>query len=308
MEYLDLQVVLKASLSGDPGRTLALARVFLKQRNAAAALSLVERQLQRDDLPELHVLRGIALLETGQPGPGGTLLRRHLSGVHGATAARALARHLWSTGRTAAAVDLLRVALGGGEELALIPDYASALYFDGKPAAAVEVIRQALKSKPDHRGLRFSLGLALERAGRFGEAVGVMKQLIKADPMDAAAHNFIGYSLVEHGGDLKQAERSIRRALFLHPGEGYIIDSLGWLTFRLGELKRARELLAMAVRLAPREAEVLAHLAEVCAAQKDHKAAGAAYRRAVAAAEADPVLAKKLRAHLRALTKGAVSQ
>jgi Flp pilus assembly protein TadD len=54
-----------------------------------------------------------------------------------------------------------------------------------------------------------------------------MRALLQNDPRDASAMNFIGYGYAERGVRLDEAERLVREALRLRPGDGYITDSLG---------------------------------------------------------------------------------
>lgn len=302
----DLLGILESSTEENADQVGELAGLCLDARRPERALSLLDAQLRRSATAALEIERAEALARLGRSKEAKEMLRRQLAGPHAAAAATRLARILQREGSPAEASEVLRQTirrLPGNEALVLA--LANSLHEEGKPDAGVEVIRDALRGRPQQRGLLFGLGAALERAGRWREAIQVMRSILTRNPKDAAAHNFIGYTLVERGEDLKEAERAIRRALFLSPGEGYIIDSLGWLYFRQGRLAEARSLLQMAVRLSPREPEVLAHLAEANAALHDLAGAMRLLKQALAVSE-DSRLSAKLKKRLHELERGRV--
>ena len=63
-----------------------------------------------------------------------------------------------------------------------------------------------------------------------------MRELLEVNPQNASALNFIGYTLADHGEQLEEAERLVRRALAIHPDSGAYLDSLGWVQFRRGDM------------------------------------------------------------------------
>ena len=75
--------------------------------------------------------------------------------------------------------------------------------------------------------------------------------------------NYVGYSLVERGERLKEALSMIERAVLAQPKAGYIIDSLGWVQFRLGYYKRAIVNMERAVELMATDPVVNNHLGDV---------------------------------------------
>ena len=159
-----------------------------------------------------------------------------------------------------------------------------------------------LPAPPVHIGALLVLAMTLERGGRWREAVAVIERLARLRPDDPAVHNFIGYVKAEHNVDLPGAERSLRRALYLGPGEPYVIDSMGWLLFRRGQLAAAESALQVALRLSPDEAEIVDHLADVRAALTQRSAAARLYRRALDLSR-DVRLSDRIRGKLERLTR-----
>lgn len=126
---------------------------------------------------------------------------------------------------------------------------------------AVEALDRGLGQLPDDTSLLYLKGLMLEQDGRKDKALETMDRLLFVDPEHADAINFVGFSLAERNTRLEEAERMIRRAMLLKPGQGYIIDSLGWVLYRRGKIEEAAKWLSMAAMIEPEEAEILLHLA-----------------------------------------------
>ncbi|MBR42001.1 MAG: hypothetical protein CL387_03055 [Acidiferrobacter sp.] len=89
-----------------------------------------------------------------------------------------------------------------------------------------------------------------------------MRRLIEIDPDNAHAYNALGYTLADKTDRLGEALELIEKALSLLPGDPFILDSLGWVHFRRGDLDLALEYLQLAMDQRP-DAEIAAHLGEV---------------------------------------------
>ncbi len=129
-------------------------------------------------------------------------------------------------------------------------------------AAAREVLAEAGKRFPDDIDLMYEQSMLDERLGRVAEMEALLRRVIALKPDHHHAHNALGYSLAERNLRLPEAKALIQRALELAPGEPFIIDSLGWVEYRLGNLSEGLRLLQTAYRSRP-DAEIGAHLGEV---------------------------------------------
>jgi Flp pilus assembly protein TadD len=89
-----------------------------------------------------------------------------------------------------------------------------------------------------------------------------LRKLIEVQPEHAHAYNALGYSFAERNTRLPEARKLIEKALELSPEDYFIIDSLGWVLYREGNLKGAAEQLRRAYGGRP-DAEIGAHLGEV---------------------------------------------
>lgn len=95
-----------------------------------------------------------------------------------------------------------------------------------------------------------------------------LNKAIALNPDYAQALNYLGYSYIEEGKNLKEAEKLIKRALKISPDNGAYLDSLGWLYYKKGKLKESKELLTKAVSLTP-DSVIFDHLGDVYFKLKD---------------------------------------
>ncbi len=119
----------------------------------------------------------------------------------------------------------------------------------------------------------FARARVADRAGNASVALQALSEVLRMKPDSAGALNLAGYILADRGERLPDAERYLRRARELSPGDPAILDSWGWLRFRQGKSREAVRLLDRAARFAPLEAEILVHLAAAWAADGAPKTA-----------------------------------
>ena len=132
----------------------------------------------------------------------------------------------------------------------------------GQPESALELLSAALIDIPDHPDLLYARGLVTAIMDRVEEHERDMRRLIEIDPDNAHAYNALGYTLADKTDRLGEALELIEKALSLLPGDPFILDSLGWVHFRRGDLDLALEYLQLAMDQRP-DAEIAAHLGEV---------------------------------------------
>jgi len=145
----------------------------------------------------------------------------------------------------------------------------------GETDKAVNLLKALSKEIPDDSEPFLYLGLIFEQTGDFEEA----EEVIRLDPENADALNYLGYTYAETGQNLDEAEVLIKKALKYKPDDGYIIDSLGWVYFKKGSFEKALKSLEKAVRLVPDDPAILEHLGDVYMKLNDEKNALKFYRR-----------------------------
>jgi predicted Zn-dependent protease len=121
-----------------------------------------------------------------------------------------------------------------------------------------------------------------DHAGNTAAALALLDPLIRAMPDVVAALNLAGYLLADANQRLGDAERYLRHARELAPGDPEILDSWGWLLLRRGDARGAVRALDRAARFAPLESEILVHLAAAWAADGAPRTAAQALDRATA--------------------------
>jgi tetratricopeptide (TPR) repeat protein len=135
-----------------------------------------------------------------------------------------------------------------------------------------DLLDKALQSSPDDTGLLYETAMSAERLDRIDVMEKRLRHLLELRPDYAHAYNALGYSLADRNIRLQEAYQLIDRALALSPGDGFIMDSMGWVQYRMGNLAAARESLQRAFRLKA-DPDVAAHLAEVLWASGERSAA-----------------------------------
>jgi tetratricopeptide (TPR) repeat protein len=127
---------------------------------------------------------------------------------------------------------------------------------------AFELLSRALEREPDQPDLLYDHAMLAERIERFDVLEGNLNRLITLDPENAHAYNALGYTFADRNIRLEEARRLIVRALELSPDDAFIIDSMGWVLFRLGDIQGALQHLERAWTIR-RDPEIAAHLGEV---------------------------------------------
>lgn len=135
----------------------------------------------------------------------------------------------------------------------------------GDLVASVDALNRGLQIFEDDRALLYARALTFERLDRVPEAIIDLQVLVAEDPEDADALNALGYTMADRTTDYEEALGYIERALALSPEQPAILDSMGWVLFKLGRAEEALDYLQRAFA-AQEDAEIAAHLAEVLAA------------------------------------------
>lgn len=126
---------------------------------------------------------------------------------------------------------------------------------------ALGALKQATERFKDDTDLLYEQAMMSEKLGRLDEMEAQLRRVIELKPDHHHAYNALGYSLADRNTRLPEAKQLIEQALKLAPGEAFIVDSLGWVEFRLGNLADAVRLLRQAHAGRP-DAEIAAHLGE----------------------------------------------
>jgi tetratricopeptide (TPR) repeat protein len=132
----------------------------------------------------------------------------------------------------------------------------------GEADAAIQSLTLGLSRLQNSDTLRYSRALLYTREGQLDNAEEDLRSVIEINPDHVDALNTLGYTLADLTDRHSEALPLIERALELRPNDPAIIDSMGWVLFRMGELERAQIYLEQALALS-NNAEIAAHLGEV---------------------------------------------
>ena len=127
---------------------------------------------------------------------------------------------------------------------------------------AFDILTAALHEKPRQKELLYARALVAEKLDRLDVLEDDLRKILVDHPDDANALNALGYTLADRTERYVEAEEYLKRALELAPDEAVIIDSYGWLLYRLGRLEEAEGYLRRAYQRLP-EGEIAAHWIEV---------------------------------------------
>ncbi|MFL9964110.1 tetratricopeptide repeat protein [Paraburkholderia sediminicola] len=163
-------------------------------------------------------------------------------------------------------------------DLALLARTDAAILFDAKRYPEAEArLQQATAAFPDDPDLTYDYAMAAEKNGHFDVMEAQLRKLIQTQPDNPQAYNALGYSLADRNQRLSEADKLVEKASSLAPNDAFIMDSVGWVKYRMGDTSDAIRLLRKAYDLQP-NAEIGAHLGEVLWKSGDHDQARAAFR------------------------------
>jgi len=177
------------------------------------------------------------------------------------------------------------------------PDYAIQLYLieaeglsnRSQVEPAWKVINEGLEQYPNDLNLLYTRAMLAEKRDDLAQLETDLRYIIQREPEHAMALNALGYTLADRTTRYEEARELIEKAHLLNPDDPAILDSLGWVNYRLGNLDEAERLLRQALEKFP-DHEVAAHLGEVLWAQGQQRDARRVGRDALSATPDSPIL------------------
>ncbi|TXH06143.1 MAG: tetratricopeptide repeat protein [Nevskiaceae bacterium] len=309
----------EALVKGDSKATdlrMGYAKLLLESDQREAARTQLLRVIKdKPDYADAHFALGVLAFNDRNYAEAEQHFKRLLDGKRAADAAYQLGRIAEVRKNYAQALNYYEQADGGGSALDAavrhayvlaamhkideaqdlmaqlreeLPQYQQRFYLAegdlllnaGEPDRAIKVYGEALKQTPDDADLLYGRSLVYERTARIELAEKDLRAILAKDPNDSRAMNALGYMLTVHTRRYDEASQLISRALQLTPDDAAVIDSMGWVQFKLGHTGEARALLQKAYDRFP-DPEVAAHLGEVMWAMGDKDQARALLERTV---------------------------
>ncbi len=209
------------------------------------------------------------------------------SKVKGANLAEALVRIAFlraKAGEVAKAREILQQLRGRSPDEAVAFYLVEAEILDevDRSDEAMDVYDTALEAFPGDLNLLYARALYAVELDRLELAERDLRRILDADPEHADALNALGYTLADRTDRYEEARGYIERAYALKPDEPAILDSMGWISYRLGDYERALDYLQRALEKMD-DGEIAAHLGEVLWAMDRRAEAWEVWDRAVKA-------------------------
>lgn len=181
------------------------------------------------------------------------------------------------------------------------PDYAIQLYLIETEALAKyqhidrawRIAEQALLQYPDDLNLLYTRAMLAEKRNDLTQLEADLRSILAREPENAMALNALGYTLADRTTRYAEARALIEQAHQLNPQDPAVLDSLGWVNYRQGQLDIAESLLRQALEGFP-DAEVAAHLGEVLWANGKQREARKVWAEALANDPDSPILRSTL--------------
>jgi tetratricopeptide (TPR) repeat protein len=158
------------------------------------------------------------------------------------------------------------------QQIIVIQSQAALLAKAKRNQEAFDLLDKAVKNLPNTPELVYDYALAAERIKKLDLMESELRKAIAAKPDFAAAYNALGYSFADRNIKLDEALKLIEKALSISPNDHYMLDSLGWVHYRKGNLDKAVAYLQQAYSVNP-DPEIAAHLGEVLWQKGQHEEA-----------------------------------
>jgi len=212
-----------------------------------ALLVLAQIAEERKDADE--ALKWLSQVESGEAYLGAQIKRAQILAKRGdMVAARALLASLKPEGER--------------EQTQIVVAEAQLLREANQADDALAVLNAGIQRLPNNTDLLYDYAMAAEKGNHIALMETALRKVIALAPTSPHAYNALGYSLAERNLRLPEALSLIDKALQLAPNDPFIMDSMGWVQFRMGKLKEAEESLRRAYNLRP-DPEIAVHLGEV---------------------------------------------
>ena len=295
---------LKLAMEGPRNKSFLLeaAQLFISGKFYGQASILLDLFAQQKTIPDSYYFYKASIAYEGEDDPAkalGYLNKISTKSEHYDRSLQFRAHLLMDLERNREALEIIR----SGE--AKFPDAVNFYLLEaglhseaGDSKSAEDALLRGNENVPGHPQILFQLGVMEEQEGNLDQTLKYMEQIISGFPDHADALNFVGYILADRNEQLDRAMVLISRANRLEPDNGYILDSLAWVNYRMGNFEKAWEIIKRAVSLRPKQPELWDHYGDIAAALGKKKSAAKGYRKAL---ELKPENADRIRQKLKDL-------
>ncbi len=255
----------------DPTPLMALALIKVQQKKLDEATGYLKQYVQvgeknpATDVGQGYVYLAQIAIEQGNDALAAQWLDKiDQTSQHYLPAQVTRAQLLQKQGKTDEARKVLdNLQVSDPRDAAVIARTDASILFTAKRYKEAETrLSRAVDDFPDDPDLRYDYAMAAERNAHYVTMEKQLRELIRTQPDNPQAYNALGYSLADRNQRLPEASKLIEKASTLAPNDAFIMDSLGWVKYRMGDTPAATQILRRAYDLQP-NAEIGAHLGEV---------------------------------------------
>jgi tetratricopeptide (TPR) repeat protein len=235
----------------------------------------IATRIAKTDADLATIIEAEVDIAAGDPATGAKRALAVVKGERLFEARRVAATGWLLAGDAQAALDALAPARAANPKPAVVVELATLAAFAYVDLKKPTDARAQLAPLGDSVGVTFAKARVADRAGDIAGALAICESLLATKADLPAALNLAGYLLADSGQRLPDAERYLKRARELSPGDPAVLDSWGWLLLKKRATRDAVRALDRAARYAPREPEIHVHLAHAWLADGQPRTAAA---------------------------------
>ena len=167
---------------------------------------------------------------------------------------------------------------------------------------AIKIYDKLIKQSTDKDNLYYLKAICLDKQNKWEDSKQILVELISRNPKDAFVLNYLSYSMAIRNENLKEAKKLIIKALEIERNNGFFLDTLGWIQFKLNDVNKALRTIQLAIELEPNNSEIIDHLGDIYYKIGRKREAIYEWNRALSA-NVDNKLKKKIRSKLKKYNK-----
>ncbi|MBA3696842.1 MAG: tetratricopeptide repeat protein [Methylotenera sp.] len=285
-------IILK-NAKDNPDVTTVVGLLSYQSNEYAEAEKYFQQALEQGfkDPEQIYIYLGQGAEKQNHDGSAADWYKKVQAGSHYLEAQLDLANLVARTESVDKAIELLDnlEGLNTEQQILIIQSEAALLVKAKRNQDAYDLLEKTVKNLPNTPELVYDYALAAERVNKLDVMETELRKLIAAKPDFAAAYNALGYSFADRNIKLDEAQKLIEKALTISPNDRYMLDSLGWVYYRKGQLDKAIDYLQQAYKANP-DPEIAAHLGEVLWQKGQHDEAKKIWQDALSVSPDNEVL------------------
>ena len=128
---------------------------------------------------------------------------------------------------------------------------------------AIKIYDKLIEVSVDKDNFYYLKAICLDKLNKWEDSKKILFELISRNPDDAYVLNYLSYSMAIRNEDLIHAKRLITKALEIEKNNGFFLDTLGWIQFKLNDIDKAIMTIQQAIELEPNNSEIIDHLGDI---------------------------------------------